>query len=58
MDLFYFDSREQIEEVVAKPFRAPADAESHTVLAVRNDEETACDVHEIMHVVSFDLWDG
>ena len=58
IDLFYFDSREQIKDVVSKPFRALADADSYTVLAVRNDEETARDAHEIMHVVSFDLWGG
>jgi hypothetical protein len=56
IDLFYFDTRHQIEEIVTKPFRALADAESMTVLAVRNDEDIARDAHEIMHVVSFDLW--
>ena len=29
-----------------------------TVLAVRNDDDLARDAHEIMHVVSFDLWGG
>ena len=56
--IFYFDTREQINDVVMKPFRALADAESMTVLAVRNSEEDARDAHEIMHVVSFDLWGG
>ncbi len=58
IDLFYFDSRDQIEAVVTKPFRALADAENLTVLAVRNSDEVARDAHEIMHVVSFDLWGG
>ncbi|HOP06675.1 MAG TPA: hypothetical protein PLF13_05210 [candidate division Zixibacteria bacterium] len=58
IDLFYFDSREQIESIVSKPFRALADAASMTVLAVRNDSDRARDAHEIMHVVSFDLWGG
>lgn len=56
IDLFYFDSRDQIKEIVTKPFRALADAESMAVLAVRNSEEIARDAHEIMHVVSYDLW--
>ncbi|MFH1688323.1 MAG: hypothetical protein ABIE70_12485 [bacterium] len=56
IDIFYFDSRDQIKKVVMKPFRALADAKSMTVLAVRNHEEVARDAHEIMHVVSYDLW--
>lgn len=58
IDLFYFDSREQIKKIVSKPFRALADAASMTVLAVRNDDDIARDAHEIMHVVSYDLWGG
>ncbi|MEZ5357744.1 MAG: hypothetical protein R3F48_02865 [Candidatus Zixiibacteriota bacterium] len=58
IDLFYFDSREQIKEVVTKPFRALADAASLTVLAVRSETDIARDAHELMHVVSFDLWGG
>ena len=58
IDVFYFDSRDQIEEIVTKPFRALADAENMTVLAVRNDDDVARDAHEIMHVVSYDLWGG
>lgn len=58
IDLFYFDSRNQISEIVSKPFRALADAASMTVLTIRNNEEIGRDAHEIMHVVSFDLWGG
>lgn len=58
IDMFYFDSREQIKEVVTKPFRALADAENLTVLAVRNTSETARDAHEIMHVISFSVLGG
>jgi len=58
IDLFYFDSRDQIKEIVTRPFRALADAESMTVLAVRSDDDVGRDAHEIMHVVSFDLWGG
>ena len=58
IDVFYFDSRDQIKEIVTKPFRALADAANMTVLAVRNDSDVARDAHEIMHVVSYDLWGG
>lgn len=58
IDLFYFDSRDQIASIVSRPFRALADAPSLTVLAIRNDDEVGRDAHEIMHVVAFDLWGG
>lgn len=56
IDVFYFNSRDQIKTVVNKPFRALADAASLTMLAVRNQTEVGRDAHEIMHVVSYDLW--
>jgi len=56
IDIFYFNSRDQIKQIVSKPFRALADAESMTVLTIHNDDEIGRDAHEIMHVVSFDLW--
>lgn len=58
IDLFYFNTREEVGEVVGRPFRAMADAAYLTVLSVRSDELVGRDAHEIMHVVSFDLWGG
>jgi len=58
IDLFYFDTRDQIQEMVGQPYRALADAASMAVLAVHCDTLAARDAHEIMHVVSFDLWGG
>jgi hypothetical protein len=58
IDFFYFDSRDQIKEIISHPIRAMADPGSMTVLTIRNSEEIGRDAHEIMHVVSFDLWGG
>ncbi|UCC43738.1 MAG: ankyrin repeat domain-containing protein [Candidatus Zixiibacteriota bacterium] len=58
VDLFYCDSRDQVKEICSYPVRGISQPGSRTVLTIRNDEEIGRDAHEIMHVVSSDLWGG
>ena len=58
INFFYCDSRDQVKEICSYPVRAWSDPGSRTVLTIRNGEEIGREAHEIMHVVSLDLWGG
>jgi len=58
INFFYFDSRDQVKDICSYPVRAWSDPGSRTVLTIRNSEEIGRDAHEIMHIVSLDLWGG
>ena len=58
ISIFYCESRDQVKEICSYPVRGISQPGSRTVLTIRNGEETGREAHEIMHVVSFDLWGG
>jgi len=58
INFFYCDSRDQVKEISSYSVRTMANPGCLTVLAVLNNEERGHDAHELMHIVSMDLWGG
>ncbi|MEE9443648.1 MAG: ankyrin repeat domain-containing protein [candidate division Zixibacteria bacterium] len=58
IDFFYCDSQDQVKEISSYPDRAISSHVSKTILVTLNSEVNGHDSHEIMHIISLDVWGG
>jgi hypothetical protein len=56
IEVFYINSREEMKKLVGMGATGYADAESNSVYLVCNDGWRSFDQHEIMHVLSLNIW--
>jgi hypothetical protein len=56
LDVFYVDSREEMEQLVGSPVNGLADWSSCAAYLVCTPDWRSFDQHEIAHVLSVDLW--